>query len=203
VNRIIRSVLLPVIYLSFATQAFAEDSTPNCRRFAEDLRQEMVTIVHDKNSSFKQKHQALVRLFQEALDMEWIAQNVAGSYWRNAGEQERKAYFKAYVSYLPNFYIGNFDEDDLNGILDVTLTKFKEREPKQYFARTQITQKFDEPIDAEFELVEAQSGKCHIHDFMAEGVSMLDTQREEIRSLGEKGGLPYITERLNARPQAM
>ena len=173
----------------------------DCKQFANGLRQEMVDIIHDEHRTFLQKHTALTALFSHAMDMDAIAQYAAGEYWDKATSPQRIAYFKAYSAYLPDFYISNFNEEDLNGIIDVAIDDIHETSPQHYIAQTRITQKYDETIQAEFQLV-AGNGGCRIHDFKADGVSMMDMQREQIYSLGEKGGLPYITGQLVARPGA-
>ena len=186
------------VFVSFSGHAWAADSKDDCKQFAEHLRQKMLDIIQNDHQGFLAKHQALVTLFRDAVMIDASAQYAAGDYWDDATQQERNAYLKAYSAYLPNFYIGSFDDDDLKGIANIIISEFTETSPKHYLARTEITQKYDEPIHADFEIVASDSGKCSIYDFTTEGVSMMKSQREEMENLGEKGGLPFITQNLEA-----
>ena len=189
-----------VLFLSAiaATSARADET---CRHFIEGARDQVTSVIHATDKSFMQKHEALISLFEKTVDINWLAQKSAGEYWQQASEQQRAAYLNIYRVYLTDYYVGTFDENDINSILDVTLTKFKQAEGNAYQARLQITQKDDEPIDAYLHLVEEPAGVCHIHDFTIEGVSVVSSQSEEIQSLGKSGGLAFITEKLAARKQ--
>jgi ABC-type transporter MlaC component len=188
-------------WLVSAPPAAASETQPTCQRFTYSLRDKAVGIIHDSDKNFMEKHEALISLFENALDMGWIGHYAAGAYWRNADEDEQDAYDKVYRAYLSDFYIGGFDESDLDGIQDIIIRNFKPRADNKYMARVEITQKDDEPIIIEFHLVETPKGVCHVRDFKTEGVGLLDSQYEEIQGIGAKGSLALITKKLSSRPQ--
>ncbi len=196
--------LLPRVAIFFTlilSPSIGSAAGSDCRPFADHLRHQMLDLINDANKGYEQKHNELETLFIDALDMNTIAQSVAGDYWAEAKPDERDAFFKAYRAYLPDFYVGGFNEEDLNGISDVIITEFTKTSAGHFTALTQINQKYDDPIHAEFQIVTDRSGTCHIVDFKAEGVSMLDIQREEMLLLGTQGGLPFITKKLEERPR--
>jgi len=185
-----------LICLSLSGAARADEEV--CRRFTESTLAHAMSIIRDTGKSFPQKHAELSGLFESSVDIDWLGQRAAGEYWRRASEQERGAYARSYRAYLTNYYVGSLNEADLATILDINLTKFKTVENNVYHARIKITQSDDDPADVDLHLVEDSAGNCHIHDFTAQGVSMLDSQSEEIGSLGKMGGLVFITDKLSA-----
>jgi phospholipid transport system substrate-binding protein len=181
------STLVP--YTAFAAE-------PVCRQFIDGMRERAVAVLHNPQMSIPEKRANLIAVFNAAVDVPATSRTAAGAYWRNASIAERSQYETIYATYLPNYYIGSMDEDGITSIENVALIKFKIREPNHYLARLEITQKNDDPGIVDVQLTEEPIGTCRITDFSAEGVGMLTSQQEEIGSLGAKGGLPFIIEKL-------
>ena len=198
--RYFAATVLLGIGAGISPDAFAADDASVCHHFADTLRGRVDSIVHDGHDSFAQKHEKLTRLFEESVDLQWVTENVAGSYWQTASEPARQSYARAYRAYLTNYYMGGVDEDTLKSVGKISLLEFKQLTPSRFTATLQVTQTEDDPIMLGFEMAEAPTGVCRIHDFTVEGVDMLTSQNEEIQSLGAQGGLAFIVEKLNSHP---
>ncbi len=141
----------------------------------------------------------LAVLFNQTVDREYIGRHAAGLFWHHATNAQREAYLKAYVEYLPDLYLNAFSDEDLDDLLSITITKFAPATGGEFDAEAFITQKGEDGIRVVIATAHDATGKCAIRDFTAGGVSILASQTEEIRTLGASGGLPYITQKLEAR----
>jgi ABC-type transporter MlaC component len=192
--------LLPIFCLfigvgsSFPSNAADDQSI--CKHFIDTMHSQTDAVFHDAHMSFTQKRSTLSRLFEEGIDTAWIAQYVAGSYWNTVNDYERGEFVKAYRAYLSDKYVGAMNEDDINSMWNFTLVDFIPSPPNGYQAHIEISQKTDDPISIDLRMEESPAGVCHVHDFILEGVSLLQSQREQIQSLAAKGGLKYVTQRL-------
>jgi len=178
--------------------AHAADTPVSCRQFVEAMSKRAEIIFHDTTMDFMQKRSVLSGLFEGGVDIAWVAQNVAGSFWKTANEKERADYVKAYRAYLSNKYVGALDEDDINGFDKFTLVDFAAAPSNAYHAHLEITQKSDQPISVDLRMEQSSKGACRVHDFTLEGVSLLKSQADQIQTLAASGGLKYVTQKLVA-----
>jgi len=190
------STMCLLIGMGASFSSYAADDQVSCKRFVDTMQSRADTIFHDTAMGFSQKQSALSGLFEEGVDIAWVAQYVAGSNWNTASEKERADFVKAYRAYLSNRYIGALDEDDISGFKDFTLVDFTSSPPNAYQAHIEITQKADQPVSVDLRMeLESKSG-CRVHDFTLEGVSLLQNQSEQIQSLAANGGLINVTQKL-------
>jgi ABC-type transporter MlaC component len=178
----------------YSPSALAGEST--CRQFADRIQSRINDVVHNQDMSFQKKSRALSDLFEQSVDINWIARAVAGPAWKNANEQERTEYVKAYGAFLSGHYIGGLSEDNLDAMLSLSMDSFKQSGDNTYNAHVKVTQKSADPISVNLMLEESPATVCHVRDFTMEGISLLTSQREQIQDLASQGGLAYVTQRL-------
>ena len=198
-RRLLSSLLLVVYSALMPMAANAED--PACRIFQESVLAKVLSVLRDTSLPYAKKHDVYVELFKQSLGMQAIVRQVAAGYWNNASAEDRAAFLEAYSDYLAHFYVGAFSEKDMADIVDIKLVKFKEREPRHYLVHIEVDLRTEAPVIGEMYLVETLPGVCHIIDLNAEGIDLIESQREEILSLGEQGGLPFIIKRLKQHTQ--
>jgi len=124
-----------------------------------------------------EKHESLCHLFLEVMDVDWIGKFVLGHYWQPLSPEERKAYLNAYKKYLSNTYVSKLQEFNNQ---KVVIKSVKKLDDGQYMMTTEI-QAPDATTKVEYRIKETNSG-YKIRDIIAEGISLLNTERTEFSS---------------------
>ena len=177
--------------LTVSTSAFAADASA-CDQFARTVTQDVIKIFHETGKTVTQKRTELSNIFQSSVDINWIGKFVIGRYWRDASDEEKAAYLKAYRTYLTNTYISKFDDEDGFKVEDIQVTSLAAgSEPNQFVAKTVIKQKADEDVHVDYAL-DVSTGKCQVQDITVEGVSLLVSQRSEFQSLAGSSGIKGV-----------
>lgn len=190
------SVACCIMALTLHSPAYAAERGDACHGFFDSIRTRAVAVLHDRQHSFQERYSRLEALFNEAVDVPWIARFVAGPYWRTASEQEQKEFVEAYRAYLADHYMGGLNEDDFNSMKDIKVFDFTAQENNSYRVHTHIEQNDGEPISVDYLLQEEPAGTCHLRDFTLEGISLLTAQRDQVNSLAAAGGLKAVTQKL-------
>ena len=155
---------------------------------AEGLVARAVADVQKAINSGKAERTVLAefqRIFLRYADVQTVARAVLGQSWRNASSGGKKAYVKAFTGYLARKYGKQFR--DFEGAV-FTITGSRDAGRKGFLVKSVVkTTKQRAPFEVEWQVSDA-SGKALIFNMFIEGVSMLTTERGEIRSLLEKSG---------------
>ncbi len=122
----------------------------------------------------------LRRLMARDIDIAPIARFVLGRYWRTATEGQRRAYVAAYSDYILNAYTTNIGGATALGRLDVVKTQA--HGTKDFLVYCIVARAGKKPMRVIWR-VRQRDGRFRIIDLMVEGVSMVQTQRQEFVSL--------------------
>lgn len=125
------------------------------------------------------------RIFLKYSDVSTIARSVLGQPWRKASSQDKKAYVKAFTGYLARKYGKQFR--DFEGA-EFRILGSRDAGRKGFLVKSEVkTVRQSQPFTVEWQ-VSDRSGKVLVFNMFIEGVSMLTTERGEIRGLLEKSG---------------
>ncbi|MEI6730810.1 MAG: ABC transporter substrate-binding protein, partial [Pseudomonadota bacterium] len=148
-----------LIVLFYSSSGYAGDDS-TCKRFFADMQMRVNSILLDKKASFLQKRATLTSIFENSVNVEQIARDVAKDYLNKASEQERKDFLNAYRPYLSDHYIGGLDEEDYNEMLNLVVIDFKPGDNSFYVATTQVKRTADDPMNFDIRLQEQPKGTC-------------------------------------------
>jgi phospholipid transport system substrate-binding protein len=171
----------------------AADASP--QDFIQRLGDRTVAILNEATAP-PEKLQQLKRLLDESTDLELIARLVMGRYWRQATEAQRQEYvrlFKALVMQTMaerfSWYTGEtFEVTGQNPV-----------DERDTMVSTRIVRPSGKPpILVDWRVREGDGGYLLI-DILAEGVSLVVTQRSEAAEVVNRGGIDGLLAEMRAR----
>ncbi len=154
-------------------------------KLAKDIFSDIFLIIGAQKSD-SQKSNALVNLFDKYADVPIIARAVLGSPWRQLNKKERVKFINAFRQYLANKYTAQFSE-----FLGAEMMIEKSRDSGSkagIMVETRLLMPGSSPIKVGWQVSDA-SGTFKMIDVKIEGISLLTTERGEIRNqLSKEGG---------------
>jgi phospholipid transport system substrate-binding protein len=194
---LINCFTLAVLMLSGLTASFASED--KALDLINVLSKDTLAVIADDKISADIKEQKLVKLFEESVDTKWIAKFVLGKYWSDVPQEKQNIYTALYHKFLLQSYVPKFKSytDQKIEILDSS----KEYE-NEYLVRTEIKSASDPVLAVNYKVRLNQDGSYKIFDIVAEGVSMITTQRSEFSSILSRQGVDHLIEQLEKRTSA-
>jgi phospholipid transport system substrate-binding protein len=193
-----RSALLSVAAVALAGRIAraapaAVDASP--QDFIQRLGDRTVAVLNEATAP-PEKLQQLKRLLDESTDLELIARLVMGRYWRQATDAQRQEYvrlFKALVMQAMaerfSWYTGEtFEVTGQNPV-----------DERDTMVSTRIVRPNGKPpILVDWRVRQDERGYLLI-DILAEGVSLVVTQRSEAAEVINRGGIDGLLAEMRAR----
>ena len=161
----------------------AGETAPAGHPAAEAVRRmarEAMAVLSDSSLSAEQRAEGLRRLMARAIDIPPIARFVLGRYWRAASERQRQAYVEAYSDYILTVYTARISGGGAVERFDVVKTQA--HGTKDFLVYCIVVRAGSQPVNAVWRLRQ-RDGRYRIIDLMVEGISMVQTQRQEFVSM--------------------
>lgn len=155
-------------------------SEQEAMNFVNDLASRAINITKSKSLSDADKEKKLTDIFLIAVDTKFIAKFALGKYFRTLTDAQKKEYISLYSQYLINMYVPNFRKYTGNV---VKVLNAKEVRKNNYMVQTELGSGTNEQnIQINYMMRQDPKGieKFVIYDIVAEGVSLITTQRDEI-----------------------
>ncbi len=187
----------------YAQSSFAQDDEKSAatRKFVEEIGNKVITIAAEKTPDATRRAK-IIKVIDDAIDAEWIGRFVLGKNYKSSTDLQRQRFTNLYRDFMINTYGPKFK--DYNG------RKFTVNEVIEqggfYIAKAEfLPRDSNTPISVDFRVKE-RNGKLVILDFIAEGISLIETQRSEFNSaISQKGTdkfLDELTERVEKLKKA-
>jgi phospholipid transport system substrate-binding protein len=192
-----RKTFTACLFFLFSCQALAQESSKanEARKFVEEIGNHIIKIAGEKNLSENKKREKIVAVIDEAIDSNWIARFVLGKNYKAANEQQRERFTKLYRDFMINTYGAKFKNYDGRKF---TVNEVSEKNGF-FIAKAEFLPKDSNvPISVDFRVKE-RDNKLVILDFIAEGISLIETQRSEFNSAISKKGMDKFLDDLDAR----
>lgn len=186
--------LFAILFLSFFTSsAFAQDAEKigAVKKFVEEIGNKVITVASEKQTSDSKKREKIIAVIDASIDAEWIARFVLGKNYKSSTEPQRERFIKLYRDFMINTYGPKFK--NYNG------RKFTVNEVVEqggfYIAKSEfLPRDSNVAISVDFRVKE-RAGRLAILDFIAEGISLIETQRSEFNSaISQKGTDKFLDE---------
>jgi len=189
-----------ITILLFASSGFSQEKkVEDVKIFVENIGNSIIRIASDSKLSESQKKQKIILEVDSVVDASWISKFVLGKYYRDLSEQQKNKFSELYRQFMINTYGPKFK--NYNG------KKFEvTRVEKQAIFYTAHTQFF--PRDSGNQIlidfrVKEQNGKLFVIDFIAEGISLLESQRSEFNSAINQSGIDQFISNLEKRVESL
>lgn len=195
-----RRVLLAIgglVTASIISNVHAAPTSP--RQFIQDIGDRTVAALRRAGADDRQRLAELVELLNTATDLELVGRLVLGQYWRSASEAQRAEYTKLFKQLV----VKNM-ADRLNtyGGETFEITGAKPVDDRDTVVSTRIFRpgSAGQPIAVDWR-VRGADGRYSIIDIVAEGVSMVVTQRSEVASVVSQKGMDGLIQTMKDRLQ--
>ena len=178
-----------ISFYSFTSLAQEQAEILEVKTFVEEMGNKIINIAKEKNTSEAKIREKIINEINIVIDSEWIAKFVLGKNYKNLSDQQKKQFISLYRDFMINTYGPKFK--NYNG------KKFTVNEVvKQnnfYIAKAEFLPKdSDTAILTDFR-VRKKDGKLYILDFIAEGISLIETQRSEFNTTIDSQGIePFL-----------
>lgn len=180
-SRLQRLAAAFMLSVTLAPAAFAADA----KLFVDSVARQVLAVAQS-NAPMADKKQQIITLFDDKIDIPFIAKFVLAKHWRSATPAQQEAYLAAYKPFILKNYAAKL---------------------AKYSGQTYELRNARPDGDAEIvSMVIHDSGKDvlvdyriqndKITDIVVENVSLLATQRSEFNSIVESQGLDYLITRL-------
>jgi len=190
--------ILLIITLLFINKALAQDianKNTMVQNFVQDFGDKIISIANDKKNKDSQKKQQIINLIDQNIDANWIAKFVLGSHYRNTTEAQKEQFFSLYRKFMINTYAPKFNSYNGKKFIVNNISK----QSSFFLVKAQFYPKDNpNPINLDFRVKE-QNNKLVIVDFIAEGISLLETQRSEFDSAIKNTGIEQFLLDLNSK----
>lgn len=175
-------LFLAVLLLLAPRLASAQD-TSGAQAFISDLGGRAISVLQEDpdpsatSGPFRQ-------LFQEGFDIPTIGQFALGPYWRQATEEQKRAYLDAFENLIVRTYARRFSEYSgetlqVSGARAISDTDI--------LVNSQIVRPSGPPVAVGWR-VRDRGGSFQVIDVLVEGISMGGTQRDEFTSVVQRNG---------------
>ena len=178
------SVLIITPIINFKSVDANSSRIKNAELLSKKIFDDIFYIINN-NESDDNKKKSLLNLFDRHADVPIIARAVLGSPWRQLSQIERTNFTNAFRQYLAKKYTAQFSE--FTGA-EMLIERSRDSGGKAgIMVETRLLMPGSTPIKVGWQVSDA-SGKFKMIDVKIEGISLLTTERGEIRNQYSKEG---------------
>lgn len=163
----------------------AEVNVEKADAFVKEVTNNGIEEIINANVSQKVKDERFEKLFNSALDLDFIGQFVLGRYWRTATPEQRKAFIKVYRELNIKTWSARFDE--FKGKSFVFTGSTPSTSKNQVFINSTVAMDAGEPAKVVWR-VKQNGDSFKIVDIIIENVSLAITARNEYTAFIKNNG---------------
>ncbi len=169
-------MILTAALLLNVNPAHAAADAAKAEAFVKQVTENGVEDIINANISQAEKDARFEKLFNNALDLNFIGQFVLGRYWKTATPQQRQDFIQAYRDLNIKTWSKRFDE--FKGKRFIFKGTFPSTSANQVFVNTDVPMDQGEPAKVVWR-VKQNGDKFKIVDIIIENVSLAITARNE------------------------
>lgn len=164
--------------------------------FIRKVGDKVVNVLRDGGLSREQKLERLSGLLDEATDLPLLARLVLGQYWRRATEQQRDEYVRLFRALAMKTMADRLND---YGGETFEIEGSQKVDDRDTIVATRIVRPGQQsPIKVDWR-VRDTGGRLAIIDIVAEGVSLVVTQRSEAAEVAGQRGIDGLLQEMRQR----
>lgn len=194
------AAILASVFL-FTTGARADVDVAKADAFVQKVTNEGIEDIINASVPQKVKDERFEKLFNSALDLDFIGQFVLGRYWKTATPEQRKAFIKVYRELNIKTWSARFDEFKGKNFKFVGSTPSNSK--NQVFINSTVAMGEGEPAKVVWR-VKQNGSTFKIVDIIIENVSLAITARNEYSAFikNNAGGIDALIADLQKKVKA-
>jgi len=179
-KNILKAVFAVTVILASNPASAIECADP--KAFVESVRDSVLAVIKSPASDTEKQTQ-LDKAFRDTADTEWMSKFVLGRNYSKLTPEQQAEYSKVYTDFLSASYVQRFRE--YNG--DVITVNSVKPNNEDFNVDTTINRPGKAAINVNYRV--HKSGNCFkVIDVVAEGVSLISTQRQDFTAaFGQRG----------------
>lgn len=184
--------------MMFGTAAQAEVDGAAAEKFVKNVTTQGIEEIINANVSQAEKDARFAKLFNQALDLDFIGQFVLGRNWRTATPEQRKEFIQTYRQLNISTWSKRFDE--FKGKEFVFKGTTPSNSKGQIFVNSVVPMDQGEPAKVVWRVKE-KAGQYRIVDIIIENVSLAITARNEYTAFikNNPGGIDALIANLKTK----
>lgn len=185
-------------FMMFASSANATVDAAKAEQFVKEVTAEGIKDIINANIPQKQKDERFAKLFNRALDLDFIGQFVLGRNWRTASAEQRKEFISVYRQLNVSTWSKRFDE--FKGKEFVFNGTSPSNSKGQIFVNSVVPMDQGEPAKVVWRVRE-KDGEYKVVDIVIENVSLAITARNEYTAFikNNPGGVDALIANLKSK----
>lgn len=192
----IRSAIAGLLLTAVAFLTTANQANANPEEFVQRLSDDVVKTLDNPDLASEEKLQNLKLLLDKAADLELLAKLILGRYWRSATPEEQSDYVNVFQQLVNQTMADRLSDYGGETITVVGSQVLNERDT---MVSTVVARPGGSPPFSVDWRVRETDGRSAVIDVVAEGVSLVVTQRSEIGDVVAKSGMSGLIDKLNER----
>lgn len=186
------------VMILWAGNAQSEVDAAKAETFIKNVTAEGIEDIINANVPQAEKDKRFAKLFNEALDLDFIGQFVLGRNWRTATAEQRKEFIKVYRQLNVSTWSKRFDE--FKGKRFIFKGTAPSNSAGQVFVNSVVPMDQGEPAKVVWRVRE-KNGQYKVVDIIIENVSLAITARNEYTAFikNNKGGVDALIANLKSK----
>lgn len=180
------TILLLVSFFLLGANISSADNGNGAKIFIEDLGNNIIKIANNNKIPIKDRRRELINLIDRSVDSKWISKFVLGRHYRKRSQAEKDKFQKLYREFMINTYAPKFtgyngEKFEIQNIIN---------QENYYTVKCLFYTKDESPaINIDFRVKnDKKSLQFLVFDIVAEGISLIETQRSEFGSAISNSG---------------
>ena len=197
-SRVLFYILITFFVFSSSNASAVAYNISNAREFVDNVSDKTLAVVKSDKLSKEEKRKELENIFISSVDTKWLSRFVLGHYWNETNEEQRKKYQEIYQKFLFSSYLPSFME---YAGQEFVVKDVVDNGDDEYSVQTEIKNPNSANVRVDYEL-RKKNGGFIIYDIVAEGISLITTQRSEFSSILSRDGIDSLMDKLQAKTNA-
>ncbi|MFN7038967.1 MAG: phospholipid-binding protein MlaC [Alphaproteobacteria bacterium] len=168
-------------------------SAKEAKEFVNQIAEEVLLIVSDREMNDSTKELKLSELFKHSVDIKWIGRFALGRFAKIITPEQQVKYEELFEKLLIDNYIPNFKKYTKESFNIVNVISSGSGE---FLVQTEIIRPDKNNLKVDYAIKTSKDNKYQIFDIVAEGVSLISTQRNEYSSILSQHDIDYLIQEL-------
>lgn len=183
-----------IAFLFFASFSWLASAAETPTEVAKEAVGEILKIAQNKAEPEAQRKAALEQVIGKYVDLQACSQRVLALYWRQASDEQKKAFMGVFQQVLTNTYFTLLQ----NYTNEAVTFKSEDIERKRYATVESIVLSQGKDIPVTYQLL-LRNDQWKLYDFSAEGISVVRSFSSEYQGILRTKGVDGLIATLKAK----
>lgn len=191
------AALLALALPAFGAEPTAQELPEESQAFIQDIADRTLAVLDDISLTQYERDQKYHDLLKEGFEIDYLAKLVLGRHRRTASKEQLAEFQRLFPDYIIDVYSTRLQKYGDESFVTTGTAPAGEND---IYVQSTVTRKGRDPFEADWR-VRMMDGKLRIIDVKIEGISMLQTQRDEFSARIANVGFDGLLQDLRDKTQ--